>query len=268
MHPAADSASEEIFSRGYACVRLSVEEVAYLEKIVNEAKAFFALPIQQRMRYAHPQANLGYRNLGHEYPSAGRPDWNECFTLWSDRTDFIPCADEIPTLTMALIDWRSSISSLAADLLDRIGRHFGAADVPISTDTSFLQVNSYSLGPTERDLLQDPHEDGYLITIIHATGPGLEISLKGGKFAPVQTASDEILIMPGEILDDLTGRRVRALGHQVRNLNLVDRLSVMYFVGPDLSRPLYEWPNDALETQNVDLRPRIRSRVTPIHLPG
>lgn len=268
MHPAADSASEEIFSRGYASVRLSVEESAYLARIVDEARAFFALPIQQRARYANQHANLGYRSLGHEYPSAGRPDWYEGFTLWSNRTDIIPCVDEISALIMALAAWRSSIFPLVADLLDEIGRHFGAGHVSTDTDTSFLQLNSYSLGPTERDLLQDPHKDGYLITVLHATDPGLEISVMGGQFASVQTASDEVLIIPGQVLDELTGRRIPALRHQVRNHNIADRLSVMYFVGPDLSKPLYEWPNDTLGTRNVDLRARIRGRIiTPIHLP-
>ena len=29
--------------------------------------------------------------------------------------------------------------------------------------------------PPERDLLQDKHEDGHMVTVLHATAPGLEI---------------------------------------------------------------------------------------------
>lgn len=268
MHPAATRASEEIFSCGYARVKLSMGQAARLQAAVAEARAFFELPAQQRTRYANTQENLGYRGLGHEYPGAGRPDWNECFTICSDRTDLIPHSREISAFTGSLLAWRSSVLPLVTDLLNRISEHFGAAPALTGLDRSFLQVNSYSLGPSDRDLLQDPHEDGYLITIIHTTAAGLEVSLDGGQGVPVQTESDEVLIVPGEILGDLTQQRIRAVRHQVRNLNLSSRLSVMYFAGPDLSEPLYEWGNDTQENQPLDLRARIHRRPTPIRIRG
>jgi len=45
-------------------------------------------------------------------------------------------------------------------------------------------------------MLQDGHEDGHLITLVTATGPGLEIQTANG-YVPVELADDEMLIMPG-----------------------------------------------------------------------
>lgn len=265
MHPAANAASASILSQGYARVKLRADETVLLAAAIRETRSFFAMPAEGRIRHANREANLGFRPIGHEYPAAGRPDWNECFTMWADHVESIPHSEEISTLLSALLAWRLSVRPLVVDLLDNIRKYFDGHQIAVSPDNSFTQVNSYSLGSSDRDFLQDEHEDGYLLTVIHTTDRGLEISPSDG-FTSVETKPCEVLIMPGAILGDVRGERIRGLSHRVRNLNLADRLSLMYFAGPDLSAPLLEWPGGDL-VEDSDLRGDVLLRPNPIHLP-
>ncbi|MET7808447.1 2OG-Fe(II) oxygenase family protein [Micromonospora chersina] len=106
-----------------------------------------------------------------------------------------------------------------------------------------------------RDLLQDPHEDGHLITIQHATAPGLEVVVDGvGR--PVATDPRQVLVMPGSVLTDLSGGRISPLYHQVRNCHHAGRIFLMYLVNPSLREPVYSWLDEA---GTVDLREKVRS---------
>lgn len=265
MSQAALEASAAILSSGYARVRLAGTEASHLRAIVAEARKFFSLAPERRARYASTETKLGYRSIGHAYQASDRPDWNECFTLWSDRVDLVPRSAEIQDFLRASLRWRSAVLPLLTSILAEIGKPFGAEDASIAEAFSFIQVNSYSLGPTERDLLQDQHEDGYLLTAIHTTAPGLEVRA-GGRNVPLETAPDEVLVIPGLVLADLTASRVPALRHQVRNHQVADRLSVLYFGGADMSRPMRAWTTSRGQG-NDDLRAVIRGRASAIRLP-
>ncbi|MBB4928328.1 isopenicillin N synthase-like dioxygenase [Kitasatospora kifunensis] len=121
------------------------------------------------------------------------------------------------------------------------------------------------MADSDRDLLQDKHEDGHLVTVIHTTAPGLELWLDG-EARPMQTAADEVILMPGSVFTDLSGGRVPALYHQVRNLRLADRTALMYFVNPELTEPVYSWAAEPGQTP-VDLRDKIRSNPAMFGLP-
>jgi len=69
---------------------------------------------------------------------------------------------------------------------------------------SYIQVNYYEPAQHSRDMLQDGHEDGHLITLVTANSPGLEIQI-GDKYEPVEIGADEMLIMPGSLLTLMTG---------------------------------------------------------------
>ncbi|MGG8710474.1 hypothetical protein ACQ88U_37755 [Streptomyces lividans] len=57
--------------------------------------------------------NHGYRPMGQEYSvSAERPDLNECFALWSDRSDMVPGADRLGQLLQAWAAYRAVLDAL------------------------------------------------------------------------------------------------------------------------------------------------------------
>jgi isopenicillin N synthase-like dioxygenase len=132
---------------------------------------------------------------------------------------------------------------------------------------SYLQFNYCLPTPPERDLLQDKHEDGHLLTVLHATAPGLEIFIDECA-GPLLPAPDEVVVMPGSVLTALTGGRVAPLYHQVRNHNLGEgeRQSLMYFVNPEIDEPLYSWAASD-RGERIDIRPHVQNAPSMFGLP-
>jgi isopenicillin N synthase-like dioxygenase len=257
-------ARDEFIATGQTVVHFGPEQQSALASVFACSAAFFELPEAEKLRHSSKDYNYGYRPMGIEYSETpDRPDFNECFTLWSDRLDLIPDAIELQNLTAALLQWHSWCSELAEAVLRSCAEKF-EGPVPSFAAASHLQINNCLRAPTGRDLLQDRHEDGHLITILNATGPGLEI-FPNGSVQPITTGFDEVLVMAGSILTTLSGDTIPPLYHQVRNLQLSSRQSVMYFVNPELSQPLYSW---AATEDRRDLRDTVRSNPLAFGLPA
>ncbi|MEV7598061.1 2OG-Fe(II) oxygenase family protein [Kitasatospora sp. NPDC089797] len=266
IHTAAVQAAGDLLRDGYARITLRDGADQLLHRALAESRVFFAHPTEHKFRYSTGDFNFGYRPLGREFSvSADRPDLNDCFTLWHDRLDLIPHAAELPGLTDALLAWRRHLAGLVADTVGEIAARLGEHRAPAFETASYLQLNNYAATGSDRDLLQDRHEDGHMVTVIHSTGPGLELFLDGDP-QPVVTAPDEVILMPGSVLTDLTGGRIPALYHQVRNLRLPERTALMYFVNPELTEPVHAW-TDEPGADRVDLRERIRNNPGMFGLP-
>ncbi|MGN6607460.1 MAG: 2-oxoglutarate and iron-dependent oxygenase domain-containing protein [Jatrophihabitans sp.] len=247
-------AAADILEHGYAVVKLSDIDAKALRNAIDTANAFFDQPIEYKDAHGSTDHNYGYRPLGIEYSvSPDRPDMNEVFTLWASRLDLIPHADEIPALTGAFLDWRDVLAPLVGAVLDEVARSYGADRAPEFEKASYLQINSYVETPRDRDLLQDRHEDGHMVTVLHATAPGLELYTADG-VTPFLPEADEIVIMPGSVLTALSGGDIEPLYHQVRNHGLDDRQSIMYFVNPVVDEPLYSWVD---REESKDLRDQV-----------
>jgi isopenicillin N synthase-like dioxygenase len=251
---AVQQAARDILSNGYAVIKLADVDATALQNAISTANEFFDRPMEYKDAHGSTDHNYGYRPLGIEYSvTPDRPDMNEVFTLWASRLDLIPHADEIPELAGAFLDWRDSIAPLVAAVLDEVAHSFGAAAAPEFEKASYLQINSYVRTPLERDMLQDKHEDGHMVTVLHATAPGLELYTQDG-ITPFLPETDEIVIMPGSVLTALSDGAIEPLYHQVRNHGLDDRQSIMYFVNPVVDEPLYSWVDTAGEK---DLRDQV-----------
>jgi isopenicillin N synthase-like dioxygenase len=192
---------------------------------------------------------------------------NECFTLWASRLDLIPNAQDIPGLTGSFLSWRDSLAPLVQAILDEVARNFGVDGAPAFEKASYLQINYCLPTPPERDLLQDKHEDGHMVTVLHATAPGLELYVNDDVL-PMLPAADEIVIMPGSVLTALSGGKIQPLYHQVRNhcLGAGERQSIMYFVNPEIDEPLYSWL-DSPEGERVDIREHVQNAPSMFGLP-
>jgi len=255
-----------LLSSGFARITLNPEDGVTLTTVLRECRTFFARSTARKQQHASADGNSGYRAMGQEYSaSPDRPDVNEVFSLWSDRIDLIPEPDGLGALAVALVDWRGVMVRVVQELLEEVAGRFAAAAPPFAK-ASQIQVNHYFPAPTTRSLLQDRHEDGNIATVVHATAPGLEV-LPRGRQQPVETTPGEVFVLPGATLTDLTGGAVAALDHQVRNLGVPDRQSIMYFVNPELERPVHAWVGDAA-TRAVDLRDVVRNRPAAYGLPA
>jgi isopenicillin N synthase-like dioxygenase len=259
-------ASQDILDKGYAVVKLADVDAANLHTAISTAVRFFERPLEEKQAHGSTDHNYGYRPFGVEYSiSPDRPDMNECFTLWSSRLDLIPNAADIPDLTGAFLSWRDSLAPLVKAILDEVARNFGTDAAPEFEKASYLQINYCLPAPAERDLLQDKHEDGHMVTVLHATAPGLEIYVNDD-VKPMLPAPDEVVIMPGSVLTALSGGKIEPLYHQVRNHGLDDRQSIMYFVNPEIDEPLFGWI-DSPDGTRVDIREHVQNAPSMFGLP-
>jgi isopenicillin N synthase-like dioxygenase len=259
-------AASDIIDTGYAVVKLSDLDTANLQAALATANRFFERPLEEKIGHGSTDHNYGYRPFGIEYSvTPERPDMNECFTVWSSRLDLIPQAEKIQDVTEAFLAWRDSLAPLVQAVLDEVAKAFSAGLAPAFEKASYLQMNYCLPTPLERDLLQDKHEDGHMVTVLHATAPGLEIYVNDS-VQPMLPDTDEVVIMPGSVLTALTGGKIAPLYHQVRNHGLDDRQSIMYFVNPEVDAPLFAWI-DAPDGTRADIREHVQNAPTMFGLP-
>jgi isopenicillin N synthase-like dioxygenase len=259
-------AASDILDQGYCVVKLSDVDAANLQNAIAAANRFFARPLDEKIVHGSTDHNYGYRPFGIEYSlTPERPDMNECFTLWSSRLDLIPNADEISEVTEAFLAWRDSLAPLVHAVIDEVAAAFHAGGAPEFEKASYLQMNYCLPTPPERDLLQDKHEDGHMVTVLHATAPGLEIYVND-EAQPMLPDRDEVVIMPGSVLTALSGGKIEPLYHQVRNHGLEDRQSIMYFVNPEVDEPLFSWIASP-DGSRVDIREHVQNAPSMFGLP-
>ena len=265
---AIEQAARDILDQGYAVVKLDDVDAFNLHNAISTAVKFFERPLEDKAAHGSTDHNYGYRPFGVEYSiSPDRPDMNECFTVWASRLDLIPNAGDIDDLTGAFLSWRDSLAPIVKAILDEVAQSFGAEGAPAFEKASYLQINYCLPTPAERDLLQDKHEDGHMVTVLHATAPGLEI-YTNDEIKPMLPAKDEIVIMPGSVLTALSGGKIEPLYHQVRNhcLGEGERQSIMYFVNPEIDEPLYGWL-DSSDGERVDIREHVQNAPSMFGLP-
>lgn len=256
---------EQIRAMGYARVRLTSHEARRLARLYSEANRFFAASPAHNLRYSNDRLTNGYRPP-HAAHNNGDPvnesDVNDSFLYWNPgHARKIPHHTEIPAFLRALEDYRQGAARrVMTGLLDELARHYRYPRALPFEEASVLQINSFG-EPGPRELLQTPHEDGVLATVIWTSAPGLE-AVRGGEHVPLSTGPEEVLVMPGGIMTVMTGGEIAPLFHQARNHGMetsLNRKSVMYFSCPDIDKGVVD-PYVVNETnRDLDVRDAIRS---------
>jgi isopenicillin N synthase-like dioxygenase len=236
---------DQMAGTGYALVPVGQPVLDEIEGIYRLGKAFFARPAAEKCQFSAPGFVEGYREVGPEYSLVPeRPDLTESFSMWyrnCDRPQFADWGRNCP-LYPAMKSCADTLSAVTADLFRAMADVWSSGAPALRFQkASYLQLNYYEPAQHLRDLLQDPHEDGHLITLVKPNAPGLEIKI-GDRYVAVEPAANEILIMAGSILSLMTGDLVPPLYHQVRNTFRTDpRYSLMFFVNPEIDQTLAPW---------------------------
>jgi isopenicillin N synthase-like dioxygenase len=230
--------SEAILTEGYAAVHLDPAQTATLSELYEAAMSFFALDSAVKSRYSTPRRNVGYRTYGYAYAqSPEHPDLNDSFLHWIDTREKLSHHDEIEPFLRCLDDYQLIVAQVVKDLVDELRVHYGYQPSLPFEDASFIQVNSFPEEP-EHELLQETHEDAVFATVIWASADGLELLLDDDRIVPVTFKPNELLVMPGSVLTDMTGGQIQPLYHRARNHGHADRKSIMYFASPEVSKPI------------------------------
>ncbi|TMQ90974.1 hypothetical protein ETD83_33010 [Actinomadura soli] len=250
----------QIFSDGYARAGLDAKQAALLADLYGRLREFFASDDRIKIRYASNDFLGGYRPTG--FVHAGdpqQPDMNDSFIYWDpDRSRKIPHAEEVQWLLKALDAYRQGVAMrIVADLVRELCDHYDHAAAPKFEECSVLQCNSFGVA-SDREFLQTCHEDGVAATVIWTSGQGLEGCHEMDGTA-LLCGPEEVLVMPGSVLEVMTGGEVRSFYHKVRNHRDLERKSIMYFASFDISRgPIKPFVvND--ENREIDIRELIRS---------
>lgn len=249
MGPSADASFKSLPSqleeKGHARITVDPSLTEAIRHSFAINPEFFLKPMAEKRRFALSAHGEGYRQLGQEYSKTpDRPDLTESFSVWR-RNRARPelaawsasCALHGPL--SAIFDRMTEVTRA---IFQALADHYapGAPELRFR-DGSWLQTNYYEPASHARELLQDPHEDMHLITLVCADAPGLEIEVDG-EFVPAELGADELLLMPGSILTLMTGGRVKPLYHQVRNNHRnAPRSSLMFFVNPEVDQVLQPW---------------------------
>lgn len=214
-------------------------------------------------------SDCGYRPIGIEYSqSPQRPDRIESFSACAKPRNPESVVGSTRGRLLyerlsALIDVLEPIAEeLTIQLADAFGGTPSAKRLRGSLHRwSCLQMNYARPAEVLGEFINEPHEDGHLITIACATGPGLEIYTTEHGFQPLVPGHHQFVVMPGEIAYLLSGGRIRPLYHCVKcDRTLHERMSLLFFADID-PRLCVPWSRNEVNA-NVDIGARVLTNAT------
>ena len=250
---------------GTCMVEMGPQFAAVCTRAYRQADLFFKEDLASKERFSSPSFLYGFRAFGRQYSvTPDRPDLNESFTYWGDDPRWIPQHTLIGDFLNSLHEYWFFAESLATLVVRNIERHYTYPHRLNIRPSSYIETNWYNR-EAERDLLQDRHEDGHLLTLVNANAPGLEVE-RGSEMVPVSFEKSTILVMTGGLLAQLTGSQVASTYHQVRNHRLPQRASILYLVNPPIGSALEPLVSDAT-TRGIDFARVTREIGTDFGLP-
>jgi isopenicillin N synthase-like dioxygenase len=205
--------------------------------MLDAAKAFFALPIEEKMRFyiGLSRCHRGYVPVGEEGMEAGPPDLKEAFdtaldlpaddpdhlagnpmlgpNVWPDLPGF---ADAVTAYYQAILEVGNQLLWAFAVALgedpDVFSRH--ATKTP-----SQLRLVHYPYNPDTVDSIGiGAHTDYECFTLLKPTAPGLEVMNGAGEWIDVPPVPGTYVVNIGDMLELWTNGAFVATSHRVRKV--------------------------------------------------
>ncbi len=225
-----------------------------LERAYRLAVEYFALPDAEKRRYAAgPDGQRGYTPFGTEHAKDSKvPDLKEFWhvgrefppssplakiyapNIWPERPaafrkTFLELYDELEEAGMVMLEALAPSLGVPHDFFRKM-----------ATDgNSILRLIHYppvATSVTPGALRAAPHEDINLMTIlVAASGSGLELLDRDGKWLPVETDPENLIVDAGDMLALATNDVIPATTHRVVNSlgsATTSRYSMPFFMHP------------------------------------
>ena len=208
---------------------------ACIEALVECAKAFFALPIAEKMRHyiGHSTNHSGYVPEGEERFGDGKSvDRKEAYDIGLDAPTDAPRRPLIgPNRWPSFPRFREDVSAYYADAIAlsqvlfrgfavgawapgrRLGASGDAATQPVAPDPLSLRLN-----PQNSAQGIGSHTDYEGFTILLPTAPGLEVINGAGDWIDVPVLPDAFVVNIGDMMEVLSGGQFVATRHRVRKV--------------------------------------------------
>jgi isopenicillin N synthase-like dioxygenase len=244
--------------------------LALLDALQAEAKAFFDLPIEEKMRCAHPgeQRSQGYLPVGGETVArskgdGGTPAFDLCESLtfpylnWEmreitnelDRRAYRPnrwpaTRPRLRELSLAYTDHAhqliSSLMRLSALALELPDDYFTRFFDRMLMYLRFTNYPEQPEMPTANQYRYGSHTDylGFTILLPEDAPGGLQVLMPDGTWKDIRPIRGGLVINTGDLIARWTNDRWRSVVHRVanpeRDVALYSRrLSVVMFTGPN-----------------------------------
>jgi isopenicillin N synthase-like dioxygenase len=269
-----DNALNLFKQNGFLLFNVSALSWQVINATIAAACSFFRKPLAEKLANKLPAEN-GYRPFGIEYSrSPATPDQIESFTVNGRIGHSI---SSLPSTSAQILCERmvsafDILESIAEVLTIQIAAAVSGGKVGDKLRGGFhrwsrLQLNYSKPAEVGSPFINEPHEDGTLITLACATGPGLELQRNAKEFVPLTTATGEMIAMPGEITWLLSGGQIPPLYHRVRPENREnERIALLFFgdIDPRLCQP---WIHNEVNAA-VDIGGRVLQSVQRFGLEG
>ncbi|WP_434725372.1 isopenicillin N synthase family dioxygenase [Mesorhizobium sp. RIZ17] len=227
-----------------------------ITQAIESTRRFFALPQSIKERYDHaaqgvyPTIARGYSRLNGEilHPEAG-PDAKEVFDLGIDSEGDRPFAGitRLPDDALAP-GFARSLLALQATVLSRVVPQLGTALAELIGMEQGWFRSHFSPPTLEQRVIRYParsgtcakHTDGGFFTLLlqeELPTRSLQVWL-GGRWLPVPSLPDSLVVNLGDMLQVLSDDRFKSTPHQVAHSGLSDRISLPFFIYPDIDAHL------------------------------
>jgi len=251
-----------------------IEDTVF-ERMLAATKEFFALPLEEKMRYyiGLSKCHRGYVPRGEEGLATGTPEMKEAFdtaldlpaddpdylagnpmlgpNTWPDLPGF---ADAVTAYYQAILDvgdrllWAFAVA--LGEEPDTFSRH--ATKTP-----SQLRLIHYPYNPDAEDAEGiGAHTDYECFTLLKPTAPGLEVMNGAGEWIDVPPIPGTYVVNIGDMLELWTNGAYVATSHRVRKVK-EERYSFPLFFNVDYHTEVKPLPQFA--SRDVKQRPTLRA---------
>lgn len=221
---------------GFAAISGHGVNPAVIDDMYAEAKEFFALSTEAKMKHEHPEHNRqrGYVSFGTEHAKdSNAADLKEFWQVGqthipagADLKDYPPNASvaERPNLEGKADDLYRNLENVGRQMLKAIALHLGLEEnyfeqfVP--GGNSILRLIHYPPITSEpkSSVRAGQHEDINLITLlVGASAEGLEVMDKEGEWTGVTALPEHLVVNVGDMLQRLTNQQLKSTTHRVIN---------------------------------------------------
>lgn len=204
-----------------------------IESLISQAKAFFALPLETKMRWyiGLSPNHRGYVPEGEEVFASGTHDRKEAFDLSYELPNTDPTAPtlgpnvwpDLPGFQPAISAYYDAAFTLGRTLLHGFALALGLEETYfdrfVTQPPSQLRLIHYPYLP---DAVDAPgigaHTDYECFTILLPTAPGLEVKNGAGEWIDAPPLPGAVVINIGDMMEAFTNGELVATAHRVRKV--------------------------------------------------
>jgi isopenicillin N synthase-like dioxygenase len=225
-----------------------------VDRMAEQARLFFARPMDEKMRIVLDQRMRGYLPLNYRsYEGEARAGTSHQEGFWIGHERPLSTTDPLvgpnqwpeglPHLKPTMLEYFTAVEELCQVLQRGFALALGLApnffQALFSAPNSRLKLNHYppqDAPEADNDIGVVPHSDSGGFTILwQDNNGGLEVQSKSGEWVGAPPIDDTFVINLGNVMQIWTNGRFSSTPHRVINRFGRDRYSVPLFVNPDSS---------------------------------